>query len=174
MAEPGGRVRVFVYGTLKLGFPNAHRGRGRRLPGRYITRQALPLYVVRLPDEDRAPWLMHLPGQGHRVCGELVEIDAAELPALDRFEEVGLPGGYQRVALELDPLAPDAAPAAAPAGPPLLAQAYLKPAHQLGAWLAAEGPFGDYTPDLARGYWLRVNGEVLAGTPPPDPPDPPG
>ncbi len=56
-------IRLFVYGTLKQGFPNHGINTGRRVPGRFRTRKAHPLLVVRLPHEDRAPWLLDQPGQ---------------------------------------------------------------------------------------------------------------
>lgn len=141
-------VLLFVYGTLKRGFPNHDRLAGRRVGDRWRTVQALPLYVVRLPLEDRAPWLVNQPGHGERVCGEVYEVDDAALPAMDRFEEVGLPTGYERVPLELEPVDR--------AGPRLRAQAYLKPASHLAQCVSIEGPFADYTLDLARGYWLQL------------------
>ncbi|MBQ0929402.1 gamma-glutamylcyclotransferase [Ideonella sp. 4Y16] len=136
---------LFVYGTLKQGFPNHHLNTGRRVPGEYRTVQPLPLYVVRLPQEERAPWLMHLPGQGHCVSGQLFEVPDDALPSIDAFEEVGLPDGYERVALTVVSLSD---------GQPLQAFAYLKPEHQMHRCLAVEGPFPEYTLALAEGYWI--------------------
>lgn len=141
-------ARIFVYGTLKQGFPNHARNTGRRIPGTYRTRLPFLLYVVRLPLEDRAPWLIHRPGQGQPVSGQVFEIDDDELPAMDRFEEVGLPQGYLRVPIELVPIdGPDQT---------LQAHAYIKLEHQLAECLAFEGPFAEYTLDLAAGYWLEL------------------
>lgn len=139
-------VLLFVYGTLKQGFPNHARNPGRRVGGTFRTRHAYPLYVVELPNEDRAPWLVASPGQGQRVRGEVYEVDGATLAAMDVFEEVGLPGGYERAEIELE----------AVDGPPgtVRAQAYLKPERDLAACLARDGPFEEYTLDLAQGYWL--------------------
>jgi gamma-glutamylaminecyclotransferase len=140
---------LFVYGTLKQGFPNHHLNQGRRIPGTFRTRQPFPLYVVRLPHENRAPWLVHQPGEGHPVTGEVFEIDEALLPAMDAFEEVGLPHGYLRVEIELD-----ASPGDAEDTAPLRAQAYMKAADQLPECLEREGPFPEYTLALAAGYYL--------------------
>ena len=140
-------IRLFVYGTLKHGFPNHHLNAGRRVPGTFVTRQAFPMYVVKLPAEDRAPWLVDLPGQGHRVHGEVYEVDEAALPAIDRLEEVGQPTGYLREAITLE--------AAHDASQQLQAYAYLKPAHELARCLACEGPFAEYTLQLAQGYYLH-------------------
>lgn len=142
---------IFVYGTLKHGFPNAHRNPGRRVAGRYRTRQPLPFYVVRLHNEERAPWLVHAPGEGHQVTGELFEIDDATLLAMDRFEEVGLPQGYVRVELELER---EAARGSRDAHTVVRAYSYLKQQLQLTDCLRVEGPFPEYTLELAQGYWL--------------------
>lgn len=137
---------VFVYGTLKQGFPNHARNPGRRIDGLYRTRLAFPLYVVRLVNEERAPWLVDSPGLGRPVAGQVFEVDGPTLQAMDAFEEVGRPSGYVRVAIELE--AVDVARA------PLQAFAYMKPAHQLVECLAVEGPFDEYTAALAVGYRL--------------------
>lgn len=135
---------VFVYGTLKQGFPNFRRNSGRRVGGAYRTQQAYPLYVVQLPNEDRAPWLVDLPGQGHAVLGELFAVDAALLEAMDAFEEVGRPGGYVRTAIAVQAIdGPDTV---------LHVQAYLKPPAQLAPEQPREGPFAEYTAALAAGY----------------------
>jgi gamma-glutamylaminecyclotransferase len=139
---------LFVYGTLKEGFPNHFLNNGQRVAGIFRTRHAFPLYVVRLPHEDRAPWLVHLPGEGRQVAGHVFEVDETALPAMDASEEVGLPTGYLRVEIELD------------AGPgedtPLRAHAYMKHADQLPACLDREGPFPEYTLTLAVGYRLAT------------------
>ncbi len=141
-------VLLFVYGTLKQGFPNHDRMVGRRVGGVWRTAQALPLYVVRLPLEDRAPWLMNQPGEGLCVQGEVYEVDTSLLPAMDRFEEVGLPTGYERVTIELESVDRG--------GPRLQAQAYVKPASHLAQCVSLGGPFADFTRELARGYWLEL------------------
>ena len=138
---------IFVYGTLKEGFPNFHFNPGRRVPGTYQTRQPLPFYVVQLRDEDRAPWLVNQPGHGVQVAGQLFEVDAATLQAMDVFEEVGLPTGYVRVAVELEPVDE--------AGTVLHAHVYMKEEHQMVECLAIEGPFAEYTAELAVGYRLE-------------------
>ena len=139
---------IFVYGTLKEGFPNAHLNQGRRVPGHFRTVQRFPFYVVRLPLENRAPWLMNQPGLGHHVVGQVFEVDEAHVEALDRFEEVGQPTGYARVPLVLHAVDdPDTQ---------LQAYAYMKQALQLTDDIPREGPFEEYTQSLAAGYWIRT------------------
>ena len=139
---------VFVYGTLKEGFPNFHFNPGQRVPGTFRTRQPFPFYVVQLCDEDRAPWLVNSPGEGVPVLGQVFEVDAATLRSMDTFEEVGLPTGYVRVELELEAVDD-------PEGKRLHAHAYMKEAHQMVVCMAVEGPFAEYTEALAVGYRLE-------------------
>lgn len=146
MAPPEATL-LFVYGTLKQGFPNSHLNDGTRVPGAFRTCERFPLYVVQLPHEDRAPWLVHRPGDGHPVCGQVFAVAPDELAAMDRFEEVGLPTGYVRVELDLVPVPAD--------GRRLRAHCYMKPASQMPRCLAVEGPFPEYTLALAEGYSLR-------------------
>ncbi|GAA6142502.1 gamma-glutamylcyclotransferase family protein [Hydrogenophaga sp. 5NK40-0174] len=141
------RVRVFVYGTLKQGFPNFGVNAGERMGDEFITCEALPLYVVSLPTENRAPWLMNLPGEGMRVRGQVYEVDAAALDAMDTLELVGHPNGYVRSEVEL---------VAHEGGDErFTAYVYLKPPEQLVRCLTREGPFEAYTEALAVGYWLN-------------------
>ncbi|CAK6442756.1 unnamed protein product [Pipistrellus nathusii] len=88
---------VFVYGTLKRGQPNhkvlldsangraTFRGRGR-------TEEPYPLVIA---GEHNIPRLLHLPGRGLRVAGEIYAVDEQMLRFLDEFE--GCPDMYQRV-----------------------------------------------------------------------------
>jgi len=139
---------LFVYGTLKEGFPNHSLNKGVRVPGAFRTRMPFPLYVVRLANEERAPWLVDHPGDGHRVSGQVFQVDDAMLLAMDAFEEVGLPTGYVRTEIELESMDTE--------GIAIRAHAYLKPEHQLTACLASEGPFAEYTHALAMGYRLSA------------------
>jgi gamma-glutamylaminecyclotransferase len=74
-------------------------------------------------------------------------VDAATLQSMDEFEEVGLPTGYVRVAVELE--------AVDDAGTVLQAHVYMKEEHQMVECLAVEGPFAEYTEQLAVGYRLE-------------------
>ena len=141
-------VRLFVYGTLKEGFPNHPFNVGRRLPGLYRTREAFPLLVVRLQNEDRAPWLLDEPGQGLQVLGQVFEVDPGSLRDIDELEEVGRPTGYIRKEVELEWCnEPESC---------THAFAYFRPSDHLSQCLAIEGPFSEYTQQLAQGYWLTA------------------
>ncbi|MBA4256059.1 MAG: gamma-glutamylcyclotransferase [Polaromonas sp.] len=139
-------THLFVYGTLKEGFPNFHLNGGRRVVGHFRTRERFPFYVVQLPTEHRAPWLLNSPGEGLQVVGQVFEVDPAQLAEMDVFEEVHLTTGYVRVPVELE--------ATHDATARLHAHAYLKRPTELPQCLAVEGPFAEYTLALAEGYWI--------------------
>lgn len=128
-------LRVFVFGTLKEGFPNFGTNRGRRVPGRFRTLQRLPLYLVGVR---HVPWLLDAPGQGQQVAGQVFEVDADTLAAMDRLERIAEPDGYRRVLIDVVDDRPGA-----PA--PGAVYAYLKPAQQLLADLPRLGPLDEYT-----------------------------
>ncbi|NML45253.1 gamma-glutamylcyclotransferase [Ramlibacter sp. G-1-2-2] len=126
------------------GFPNFATNRGRRLPGRYVTRERYPLYLV---GERHSPWLLDQRGAGHQVAGQVFEVDAQVLAAMDVLERVSAPDGYRRVALEVQPAAGGAA---------LTVQAYLKPPEQFAQAEARLGPLAEYTLEHAALYRPRT------------------
>uniref|UniRef100_A0A3B4G4K8 Gamma-glutamylaminecyclotransferase n=1 Tax=Pundamilia nyererei TaxID=303518 RepID=A0A3B4G4K8_9CICH len=95
-------TRVFVYGTLKKGQPNNYRmfdsnnGKAEYL-GSAFTSQKYPLVIT---TEDNIPFLLNIPGQGHRVHGEIYKVDDQMLKFLDDFESV--PTLYQRTVVQLE------------------------------------------------------------------------
>lgn len=137
---------VFVFGTLKEGFPNFATNRGRRVDGTFITRDALPLYLV---GERRVPWMLLSPGQGLRVKGQVFEVDAQTLSAMDHLERIHDADGYRRVPLAVEGGTPWRA---------IEVQAYLKPAEQFTAELPRVGPFDEYTLEHAAQYRRRADG----------------
>ncbi|SDF37355.1 gamma-glutamylcyclotransferase family protein [Myxococcus virescens] len=84
---------VFVYGTLLSGEPNHHLLRGARLVGPARTRPCFTLY-------DYGPFPALASKGQHTVAGEVYEVDAPMLAALDRLE--GHPRFYQRSPITLD------------------------------------------------------------------------
>lgn len=84
---------VFVFGTLKEGFPNFSRNSGVRVPGMYATKSAFPFFLV---GARFSPWMLDSPDLGYRVRGQLFEIDSAGLREMDLLERVGEPDGYLR------------------------------------------------------------------------------
>jgi gamma-glutamylaminecyclotransferase len=97
--EAGGDVLLFVFGTLKRGFPLHERGLARsRFIGEARTTERFPMIIA----GDRfAPMLLHEPGIGHRVAGELYAVSPVELETIDGLEHMGTPGHF-RLAIEVD------------------------------------------------------------------------
>jgi len=165
---------LFVYGSLKEGFPNHHVNRGRRVPGVFRTVQPYPLYLA----DGVLPCLLARPGAGLRVQGQLFEVAEDDLAAMDALERVGEPGGYARITIEVEPAGDGAtegaleargeregseqrdphgrrAPAARTDGAtgqarPTAAFVYVQSEARLGADGAHVGPIAEYTPEHAR------------------------
>lgn len=131
---------VFVYGTLKTSFPNAATNRGR-LIATATTLDPWPLYLV---SERSVPWLIDRKGEGVRITGELYEVDADALSAMDRLERIDAPDGYRRrtIAVSVD-------------GATREARVYLKEPDQLSPEEIKAGPLAEYTPEHARLYRKR-------------------
>jgi len=138
---------LFVYGSLKEGFPNFHVNKGRRLPGTYVTTEAYPFYLA----DGALPCLLPLPGTGHRVRGQLFEVNEAQLAAMDALERVGEPGGYDRATITVQAI--DVADQAGEAGAPVTAFVYMQHASRLPEGGRHVGPLAEYT--LAHARALR-------------------
>jgi gamma-glutamylaminecyclotransferase len=105
----------------------------------------LPLVLV---SERHTPWLLWQPGQGFRVRGQLFDVDAAALAAMDELEGVDDPDGYRRMRLLVQEASDDAAL-------PIEAQGYLKQPAQLRGQALQSGPHAEYTLELAASYRMR-------------------
>jgi gamma-glutamylaminecyclotransferase len=91
--------KVFVFGTLKRGFPNHDEGMaGLTCLGLYRTAQAYPLVIA---GRWFSPVMMPEPGVGHCVTGELYEVDNEARERLDIIESVHLPTGYHRASIKV-------------------------------------------------------------------------
>ncbi|KAM4537601.1 gamma-glutamylaminecyclotransferase C-like [Fundulus diaphanus] len=94
--------RVFVYGSLKRAQPNyplmtdSNNGKAELL----ATATTVQKYPLVIATQYNIPFLLNLPGQGHRVHGELYRVDEKMLKYLDWFENV--PTMYQRTVVELE------------------------------------------------------------------------
>eukprot|EP00931_Biecheleriopsis_adriatica_P121198 TRINITY_DN96292_c0_g1_i1.p1 TRINITY_DN96292_c0_g1~~TRINITY_DN96292_c0_g1_i1.p1 ORF type:complete len:322 (-),score=53.29 TRINITY_DN96292_c0_g1_i1:292-1257(-) len=105
---------VFVYGTLKRGFTNylrylgvAERHGKALFVGGAETREAFPMVIrpKHIPPPSAGPVLMDRPGVGHRIQGEVFQLDDNTLEALDILEGVRNGFYYKRkvdVRLESD------------------------------------------------------------------------
>ena len=136
---------IFVFGTLKEGFPNFAINRGRRIPGEFVTALPFPLYLV---GERCSPWLVNRPGEGTCVTGQVFEADDAALAQMDRLERTGEPDGYQRLPIEV--LAAGTAKDTR-----LTVFAYLKPPSQFTLTEARHGPLAVYSLTHAARYKSR-------------------
>jgi len=135
--------RLFVFGTLKQGFPLHERAVGDALfMGAYRTLQCYPMLVA---GPWFAPMMLNQPGKGLRVRGELYQVEDARLAAIDAIESVGKPGNL-RLSVEVEPLA---------GGLAVAAFAYLK-APEL-AIPAHTGCLDDYQDRRFIPPWCRAN-----------------
>lgn len=135
---------VFVYGTLKQGFPNFVNNHGTRLPGDFTTVERYPLYLV---GERHSPWLLNRAGDGERVTGQVFEVDSAALATMDALERITEADGYRRVELALVP---------AHGVDVITAFAYLKQAEHLASSAIQAGPLPEYTQEHAALYRSRT------------------
>ena len=93
--------RVFVYGTLKRGFPYHEEGlTNGTFVGRCRTREAFPLVIG---GRWFSPILLAEPGLGRQVLGEVFSVDDTTLAGLDRLEGTHLPQGYERIEIVVEP-----------------------------------------------------------------------
>lgn len=139
---------VFVFGTLKQGFPNFHENLGTRVPGDFTTCEPYPLYLV---GERYSPWMIAAPGTGHRVKGQVFEVDAPALQTMDLLERVHAPDGYRRSAIEVTPTATTVTL-------PLQVFAYFKSADQVQPQQIRLGPLPEY--GLAHAALYRRRGPI--------------
>jgi len=133
---------VFVFGTLKEGFPNFPANRGVRVPGDFVTADRLPLFLV---GERHSPWLINEPGRGRQVVGQVFRVDAAALQEMDALERIHEPDGYRR-----RPIKVMAAGVVGDAGH--LVAAYLKHPEQLDDLSVRLGPLAELTLEHAAIY----------------------
>ena len=92
--------KVFVYGTLKTGFPNNDINTGRHV-GPFMTKHRYPLFLV----GDRfSPWLILDEGKGHSVAGEVFQVDESALQNMDKLERITEKDGYKKVEIPVVPV----------------------------------------------------------------------
>jgi gamma-glutamylaminecyclotransferase len=130
---------LFVYGSLKEGFPNFHVNKGRRMAGLYRTAKPCALYLI----SGQLPCLMPAVAGGLQVQGQLFEVNANELAAMDVLERVGEPGGYVRSLVTLERV--DVNPVQS-----LQAFVYTQQASQLERPGPHLGPLAEYTQEHAQ------------------------
>jgi len=133
---------VFVFGTLKEGFPNYRANAGERLPGEFHTVEKYPLYLI---GERYSPWLINCRGQGHHVRGQVFRVTDEALARMDLLERVSEPDGYQRVEILVELTG-------SKSGAAIAAYAYLKPRESMEGVSPNVGPLRVYTLENASLY----------------------
>ena len=88
--------QVFVFGTLKEGFPNFNINKASRVKGAFLTKKRYPLYLI---GDRYAPWLVLDEGNGHQIRGQVFEVDDVVLADMDELERINQEDGYRRVEL---------------------------------------------------------------------------
>jgi gamma-glutamylaminecyclotransferase len=139
-------LRVFVYGTLKEGFPNFGTNTGTRVAGTFLTAERYPFYLV---GERCVPWMINAPGQGEHVVGQVFEVQPEALERMDTLERVNEPEGYERIQITVT----------SQSGAPrteLTVHTYLMPPRRLEGAVLMAGPLSEYTPEHAALYRKRA------------------
>jgi gamma-glutamylaminecyclotransferase len=79
-------MKVFIYGTLKRGFPLFDKGLvGARYLGDVETVERYPLYIA---GSSYGPMMLDRAGEGLHIRGELFEVEEDRLQVLDELEDV--------------------------------------------------------------------------------------
>ena len=90
---------VFVYGTLKKGFPNhGHYMESAKRLGNYQTIERYPLVLC---GARYVPCMIYSPGVGHHVEGELYKVDDECLNRIDALERIQDSDGYRRTVIRV-------------------------------------------------------------------------
>lgn len=78
---------VFFYGTLKRGEPNEHilQNPGHGFVKFIAKARTLRKFPLTIGSEYNTPYLLFKPGLGHRISGEVFEVE--KLAVLDHFED---------------------------------------------------------------------------------------
>lgn len=139
-------IDVFVFGTLKEGFPNFGTNKGARVPGDFVTVQRYPLCLV---GERHSPWLINTPGEGKHVIGQVFRVAPRLLAEIDALERVGEADGYERIQIQVRRLGGEQAAE-------LSVHAYLKDARHLKEAPIMAGPLSEYKPEHAALYRKRA------------------
>lgn len=91
--------KVFVFGTLKQGFPNFKFNQGIRHGSDYVSKESYPLYLV---GSRYSPWLVLDKGKGQPVKGQVFLVSDQVLAEMDNLERVHEPDGYRKFSIQVE------------------------------------------------------------------------
>jgi len=128
-----GTFKVFVFGTLKEGFPNFYLNKGIKQNGAYKT---LKNYLFYLMGERHTPCVFEQKNQGEAIMGELYTVNKQQLDVLDSLERTHEPDGYIRTLIDIQQCENDEN---------IKAYIYLKSANQIQPSDIKLGPINHYT-----------------------------
>jgi gamma-glutamylaminecyclotransferase len=134
---------IFVYGTLREGYPNHHHNVGVRQTGTFRTVEKFPLV---LNGQRNSPCLIYSPGEGYPVRGEVYRVNDEGLALMDKLERIEAPDGYQRRQISVT------SETQLPLGE-VTVYAYLKKADSVSD--IRQGPLQEYTLEHASAYRSR-------------------
>lgn len=135
--------KVFVFGTLKEGFPNFKTNKGVRYKSIFQTKDCFRLYLV----GDRfSPWLILHEGEGHRINGQVFDVSNDAFSEMDALERTSKPDGYRRVSIQV---------VCRDSGEELSVFVYGKPQSMLGGADVRSELEGEYSLEHAKLYRSR-------------------
>jgi gamma-glutamylaminecyclotransferase len=134
---------IFVYGTLREGYPNHQHNLGVRKTGTFCTVEHFPLVLI---GQRYSPCLIYSPGEGYPVRGEIYRVDDEGLALMDKLERIEAPDGYQRRQISVT------TETQLPLGE-VTVYAYLKNADSVSD--IRQGPLQEYTLEHASAYRPR-------------------
>lgn len=94
--------RIFLYGTLKVGYKNHHLLQDKANGvAKLLSVASTPVqYPLVVATKYNIPFLLNRPGMGAYVTGEVYEIDEKMLQTLDKLEDTG--NYYEREVLKFN------------------------------------------------------------------------
>jgi len=91
-------TKIFVFGTLKEGFPNFYLNKGIKQSGEFITENNYLFYLV---GERHTPCIYEHENKGEAILGELYLVNNDQLSVLDTLERTHEEGGYIRTLINI-------------------------------------------------------------------------
>ncbi len=136
--------KVFVFGTLKEGFPNFYLNKGIKSSGDYLTARPYLFYLV---GERYTPCIYENDGKGAQILGEIYTVNKEQLNILDELERIHETDGYIRSLVKIiNTQNTDV----------FDAYIYLKSATQMITSNLKVGPIDCYLPEHAKLYQYRT------------------